>query len=227
MNDLTAAFLQVARHLGTDLDLPTTLQACVDGAAAAFPEIDHAGISLAHRNGDIETVAATDELVGRLDQLQYDLGEGPCLYALTDDPVVTVQYAAHEQRWPKFIPAAIREGLRSQLGLRLFTESQLLGGLNLYSTSTDTISRETIEMAELFAAHATVALGRAQREENLHNAIASRQLIGQATGIVMERYSMNEMRAFDYLLRVSSLSNVKLRTLAREIVDGVGHQADS
>jgi GAF domain-containing protein len=219
MTDLSTALLQAARDISPDLDLQATLQACVDAATAAFPEIDHAGISIAHRDGQIETVAASGPLVGRLDQLQYDAGEGPCLFALTDEPVVTVQYAAHEQRWPRFMPAAIAEGLRSQIGLRLFTEKRLLGGLNLYSTSTDTISAETVRMAELFAAHATLAMGRAQREEHLHSAIASRQLIGQATGIVMERYSMNETRAFDYLLRVSSLSNIKLRTLARELVE--------
>jgi AmiR/NasT family two-component response regulator len=74
-------------------------------------------------------------------------------------------------------------------------------------------------MAALFAAHAGLALGRAQREDQLRTALASRQLIGQAVGIIMERYRMDETRAFDYLARVSSHGNIKLREVAREVVD--------
>ena len=201
--------------------LRATLQGLVESACSIFPEIDHAGISVAHRDGGIETVAVTDDLVRELDQLQYDVGEGPCLYAVTDCPVVVVDDVRHEQRWPRFVGPAAELGLRSQIGLRLYSNDETMGGLNLYSTSRDHIAAHTEPMAELFASIAAAVMGRARREHDLAAAVATRQVIGQATGIVMERYSMDERRAFDYLLRVSSLSNLKVRDLAREMVDAM------
>ena len=219
--DVAGAMSAVARELAGNQDLPVVLHTLVRGAVTALPGIDHAGISVVHRDGHIDTVATTDDLVGELDQLQYDLGEGPCVDAVREQAVVPVQHARHEQRWPRFISAAVRRGLRSQVGLRLYTEDRTLGVLNLYSTTSDTISDEVLHMAELFSAYATLAMGRAQNKDTLDSAIASRQLIGQATGIVMERYAMSETRAFEYLLRVSSLSNTKLRDIARTMVDQV------
>src|SRR6478735_10562332 len=114
---------------------------------------------------------------------------------------------------------AVAKGLRSQIGMRLYTERETLGGLNMYSTSSDTIDADVLHMAELFAAHASLALGHARREEQLSTALLTRKVIGQAIGILMERHGLDEDGAFAYLTRVSSHSNVKLRTVAQEIVD--------
>ncbi len=222
--DVAAAMSVVARELGASTDLQSTLATLVQGAVTALPDVDHAGISVVHRRGRIETVAASDRLVRELDELQYSLGEGPCVDAARDDDVVRVQHARHEERWPRFMPRAVQRGLRSQLGLRLYTESRTIGVLNLYSTTSDSITDEVEQMAELFSAYATTSLGRAQSAESLDNVIASRQVIGQATGIVMERYGLDEGRAFEYLLRVSSLANQKLRDIAREMVDALNDE---
>src|SRR5690606_1122688 len=101
------------------------------------------------------------------------------------------------------------------MGLRLFTEQATLGGLNLYSTQTDTIDPDVQHVAELFATHAALALGRARHVEDLNTALQTRKVIGQAIGIVMERYQLDEDRAFQFLVRVSSHSNVKLRDVAQ------------
>jgi GAF domain-containing protein len=178
----------------------------------------HASVSIVHRNGNIETRAASDSLVGRLDDLQYQLGEGPCLQAIHQDGVVRVEHARDEQRWPAFIAKAVEEGLRSQLGLRLYTDGDTLGGLNLYSTTDDEIDDEVEHLAELFAHHAVIAIDRAKVEGNLATALATRKTIGQALGILMERHEIDEDQAFAYLIRVSSHSNVKLRDVADEIV---------
>ena len=218
--DVAAAMSTVAHDLKSGAGLETVLESLVRGAVHALPDIDHAGISVVHRDGGIENLAATDALVRDLDDLQYTLVEGPCVDAVRESPVVSVQHARHEQRWPRYLREAVSRGLRSQLGLRLYTDDGTIGVLNLYSTSSDTLTDEVRQMAELFSAYATMAMGRAQGEDSLNGAIASRQVIGQATGIVMERYSLTEARAFEYLLRVSSLTNVKLRDLARSMVDG-------
>jgi GAF domain-containing protein len=224
--DLARAFAEIAREINSPTDLDDTLQTIVEAAARSLPDIDHVGITLAHSDGRMETKAATDQLVWDLDKLQYDLHEGPCVHAIEAGPVVKVEHVESEERWPRFMPRAIERGLRSQLGVQLYVEEETLGGLNMYSTSADTIGDETLLMAEVFAAHAALTLGRAQREDHLHNAISTRQLIGQATGIIMERYDLTEARAFDYLIRVSSHSNIKLRDVAREVVAGLEKPGD-
>jgi GAF domain-containing protein len=117
------------------------------------------------------------------------------------------------------MPLAVAAGLRAQMGLRLFTERETLGSLNLYSTTSDTIDTDAVHLAELFAAHASLALGHARREEQLSAALLTRKVIGQAIGILMERHVLDEDRAFAYLTRVSSRCNIKLRDVAKEIVD--------
>jgi GAF domain-containing protein len=109
--------------------------------------------------------------VWELDRLQYELGEGPCVHAITADPVTTVEWAGRDRRWPRFMPLTVAAGLRAQMGLRLFTERETLGSLNLYSTTSDTINPDAVHLAELFAAHAFLALGHARREEQLSAAL--------------------------------------------------------
>jgi GAF domain-containing protein len=217
--DIGEALVRVAREMNETRSLETTLATIVDTAGQSLPGIDHVGITIAHRAGTLKTIAATDALVSELDQLQYDLGEGPCVHAILTEPVTRVEHAAQEQRWPLFMPRAVAKGLRSQLGMRLYSERQTLGSLNMYSTSEDTIDPDALHMAELFAAHASMALGRARRDEDLTAALLTRKVIGQAIGILMERFALDEDRAFAYLVRVSSRSNVKLRDVAKEIVD--------
>lgn len=216
--DLTEALREAARHLGREHDLDTTLLSIVDAAAASLPGIEHAGISIAHRDGRFETLASTDALVRDLDTLQHDLGEGPCVHAMEADRVVVVNHLRHEQRWPRFVPRAADLGLTAQMGLVLHADDHARGGLNLYSTQIDVIDPDVQHLAELFAAHAALALGFVRRDEELHDALTTRKTIGQALGIVMERYEVDEDQAFGYLRRVSSTTNVKLRDVAAELV---------
>ena len=212
---------EVARDLGAAPDVDAVLQRIVQAARASLEGVDEVGLSVTHRDGSLETKVWTGELVTDLDALQDELGEGPCLDSVdprVPEDLVRVDDARHEQRWPRYIPKALDHGLRAQLGLRLYTEDRTVGGLNVYSTSVDVISKETELMAELFATHAALALGRVRKESQLTAAMSSRELIGQATGIVMQRYQLDAQRAFDYLLRLSQDGNVKLRDLAAGLV---------
>jgi GAF domain-containing protein len=217
--DISAALVEVAHEMNEPRELQTVLDTIVEAAAHSLPGVDHVGITIAGSNGHMETMAGSDAFVWDLDRLQYELGEGPCVHAMTSDAVTTVEWAGRDRRWPRFMPLAVAKGLRSQMGLRLFTERETLGGLNVYSTTWDTIDPDAVHMAELFAAHASLALGHARREEQLSAALLTRKVIGQAIGILMERYALTEDGAFGYLTRVSSTTNVKLRAVAREIVD--------
>jgi GAF domain-containing protein len=216
--NITAALLEAAREISQPRDLQTTLDTIVTTAAHSLPGIDHVGITIAGSDGSMQTRASSDAFVRELDELQYELGEGPCVHAMTVEAVTTVNWVGQDQRWPRFMPLAVAKGLRSQLGMRLYSEKDTLGGLNMYSTSSDTIDPDAVHMAELFAAHASLMLGHARREEQLTTAMATRKVIGQAIGILMERHALDEDGAFAYLTRVSSHTNVKLRRVAAEIV---------
>lgn len=187
-------------------DLQATLDAIVHTAAQSLPGLEHVGVSIGRHTGAVETKAGTDQLVWDLDELQYRCAEGPCLHSLDAEPVVLVNHLPRDPRWPRYIPRAADRGLRAQMGLRLFLDHETLGALNLYSTDQDEIDPDVVHTAELFARHAALALGRARRERQLSEALATRKAIGQAIGMVMERYQLDEDRAFQYLVRVSKTS---------------------
>jgi GAF domain-containing protein len=216
---LSEVFARAAREIHEAPGMDETLDAIVRSACESLPEIDHVGITIGHKDGHVETVAATDELVLTFDKMQYDVGEGPCLYAMEAETIIRVEHARHEQRWPGFIPQAVAAGLQAMLGVRLHVDASQLAALNMYSTTSDTLDPDLESFSELFASYASLALGHVRREDQLTKALISRRLIGQATGIVMERYGVSEERAFRYLTRVSNDTNVKLRDLAAQVVD--------
>ena len=217
--DVAHALTEAALEIHTSSDLAGTLDAIVRTVGECLPGIDHAGIAVVHPDGRVETLAASDDLVRDLDGMQYELGEGPCLSALFEEPVVTVRDARHEQRWPGFMPGAVERGVTGQMGLRLFVPGRTLGGLNLYSTREDGIDPAVEPTAQLFATHAALALGHVRHEEDLNSALHTRKVIGQAVGILMERYELDEDRAFHYLAQVSQQGGTDLRTMAVEVVD--------
>jgi GAF domain-containing protein len=224
--DVAASLAKVTSDLRGPQDLDATLGIMVTVARDSMPEVDHVGITVGHRDGRVETRAMSDPVVGELDQLQYAFREGPCLHAMDSHVTVHVPNARHEQRWPRFIPAAVRLGLRSQLGIRLHVGETTVGALNVYSFSADEISADSEQLAELFAAHAALALGHARRLENLNAALASRKTIGLALGILMERLGIDEDRAFAYLTRISATTETKLRDVASSVVEGAQAQQE-
>ena len=216
--DIAAALTEAARAINSPRTVEDTLDAIAHAAQRNVPGFDEAGISIVHRSGKVETRAGTGRLVWHLDNVQSELGDGPCVGALRDESVVAVERLAADERWPRYVAEAVAVGVRSQLAVQLYVEDETVGGLNLYSTSTDTISPEAHRIAELFAVHAALALGRARRESQLSEALATRKVIGQAIGLLMARYRISEERAFQFLVRASSTSNTKLRDIAREVV---------
>ena len=200
--------------------LDETLQAIAEVARDSVPGFDQVGISTLHKNGKVETRAFTGDLVLQLDKVQYDLREGPCVETLRDSDVVTAPHIRHDQRWPRYVPEAVSLGVQSQLAVKLYLDEEgTLGGINIYSTVSEEVDPDAEALADLFAAHSAIALGHARERENLNEALHSRKVIGQAIGILMERYAMDEDRAFAFLVRASSQSNIKLRAIAQELVD--------
>lgn len=220
---IASALTEAAQAINSHRSLDDTLDAIVRAAQQTVPGFEHVGISITHSNGTIETRAGTGQLVWEVDELQYKLAEGPCYDAIRHGGVTVMDDVDKEDRWPRYVDEVRQLGLHAQMGLQLYTEDGTLGGLNFYSWAPG-IDPDAIQLAELFAAHAAIALGRARHEHQLNESVASRQAIGTAVGIIMERYRIPEDRAFQFLVRASSTSNIKLRAIAQEIVDSAAEQ---
>jgi GAF domain-containing protein len=212
----SAEFAEMARSLQDEPDLADTLDTLIDYARDCL-SCDNAGIHLV-RNREIETAAATDEIIRQADKLQTELGEGPCLQAIWDDETFVVNDTAADSRWPTFGPRAAELGLHSILSVRLRSGEHTIGAINFYCSNVREFDRDDVAMAQIFAQHASIALANAKREEGLRVAIDSRHLIGQAQGILMERFGLTADKAFAVLRRYSQDKNIKLRDLAEEIV---------
>ncbi|MCL3862392.1 GAF and ANTAR domain-containing protein [Actinotalea sp. K2] len=216
--DLAAELSRVALSLEQEEDLQGTLDAIVGAAIGTVPGAQHASISMVKDRREVITRASTSELPRRTDNAQYDAGEGPCLDVLYHRRTVQVPQMATEQRWPRFSATASRLGAGSMLCVRLFVNGDDLGALNLLSESPHAFSQDSEDVALLFATHAAVAIVGAAKEEQLRDALVRRDTIGQAMGIVMERYGLTPKRSFAVLARLSQHRNIKLHDLARQIV---------
>jgi GAF domain-containing protein len=219
-SDIGQAIADAARRMYQHKTLEETLQAIAEVARDSVPGFDQVGISTLQSDGEVRTRAHTGALVLRLDELQYELSEGPCAETLRDSDVVVAPNVGHDQRWPRYVPQAVELGLRSQLAVKLYLDDEgMLGGINFYSTTSDEVDPDAPALARIFAAHSAIAVGHARERETLFEGLQTRKVIGQAIGIVMERYQMDEDRAFSFLVRASSHGNIKLRDIAQELVE--------
>lgn len=219
-SDLTVSdrVADAARQLADEPTLDQTLQSIVDLAVEMVEGCSAAGIT--HVLGrEITTTAATDPGVRIGDRLQYELDEGPCLDAVRDHELVHSPDIVADDRWPRWAPAVeAKIGVKSMLAVQLYTSETTHGALNLYSTEVAAFTPTDISLAASFAAVAAAAMQAAQTEEQLTSAVLSRTVIGQAQGIVMERFDLSAENAFSVLSRLSQDSNTKLVQVAQEIV---------
>ncbi|WP_246080949.1 GAF and ANTAR domain-containing protein [Modestobacter altitudinis] len=209
---------QVARQLQQEHgDVEATLRTIAVVAAATIPGADECGISYVVAREQVEPRAWTGDLPRAVDTLQGELRQGPCLDAVWESSVVQVDDVAAEERWPAFAREASALGVGSMLCFQLFVEGDKLGALNLYSRQRNAFDGESHDIGLMFAGHAAVALAGAEHEENLRGGMAHRDVIGQAKGILMERYKLTADQAFGVLVRTSSLTNRKLRDIADDL----------
>ena len=219
---LADAFADMARALLAEDDVQHTLQKICDLAVETIDGCDHAGISFL-KGGKVDTPAASDDVPRHVDVIQYEVGEGPCLDAIREHEVFETGDLGNERRWPHFAGRAQREtGITSMLCFRLFVEGDTLGALNLHSKAADAFGEESRTVGLVFAAHAAVALSTAMHDEQMEEALQSRDLIGQAKGMLMAREGITSDQAFDMLRRASQRLNVKLRDIAGGIVNPPG-----
>lgn len=214
---MAADFAAMALEMHQDPGVEQTLDHVVDFARRSVG-CDHVGVMLLHGGKRLEMAATTDPIVEKADAFQVDLGQGPCLESMDDHEVLLVVDTATETRWPDWCARVSGLGLRSVLSARLFTTRATIGSLNLYDTRPGHFDAVDATVAGIFARHASVALAAACSESTLRQAMDARHLIGQAQGILMERFKLSGDQAFCVLRRYSQDRNVKLRVVAEELV---------
>jgi hypothetical protein len=207
---------RLAERLGP-ADLDQTLSNITAAAVEVLPDVTMSSITMKHADGTLQTLAPTDDVLCEVDAKQYELQEGPCYDTATDAIHVTAPHLETDDRYPQYREAALEAGIRAQAGVRLFDTPKSQGALNLYST-TDGDFEDLGFLGALFQHQSAMAIEYAQEVHNLREAMQTRKIVGQAVGIVMERYELTEQRAFAFLARLSQHHNVKLRLVAQEIV---------
>ena len=216
-DQLARQLSELARDLQEKHSLQDTLNGITQAAVDNVPGAQFAGITVVKGHRDVDTPAWTDELVRATDRAQYETGQGPCLNSVYEEQTVRVADMRSEQRWPEFAKRAVDLGVGSMLSIQLYVTGDNLGALNLYSEATEAFDDESEHVGLLLAAHAAIAMAGAQQQEQLVQSITTRDLIGQAKGILMERHKITAEQAFTLLIRASQLANTKLRDVAEHL----------
>lgn len=210
------SFARLAHELHDQEGFEETLELLVESAPALVGS-DVAGVLLARRRRIAEPGPGSDALALKADALQLEFDEGPAL-ATADQHTVVCHDTSIEERWPRWAAAAGEVGIASACSVRLWTSSATLGAITFYATRPRVFDETAIGIAEIVGRHASIALASALQEESLNRAVDGRKLVGQAQGILMERFDLDDRRAFDVLRRYSQASNTKLVEVARLLV---------
>lgn len=206
---------------GTDV-----LQLFVDRAVSDLPSVDHASVTLLNGKGRISTLVASDPVAFEIDRLQYKYHEGPCYEAVHGGRYLVATDLTQDGRWPTFGPMAVERGVRALLAFEVVHDTTRNTALNFGSSEPDGFG-DSVELVEQFVGQTTLAMSLGQTVGDLQQAVESRQTIGSAIGIVMERFQVDEESAFRYLARLSMTENTKLREVAERLVRDTSQRSDS
>ncbi len=213
---LVKAAEELAVSLGP-VELDQTLSRITSAAVQALPDVDYASITVRHDDATLETVAKTDDKLCDLDARQYELGEGPCFEAATNVDYVSAPDLANDPRFARYAQTALAAGIVAQAGVRLYDAPTSSAALNLYSRRVGAFA-EFESVAALFARQSATVLEYAKEIQALHEAARTRDQVGRAVGIAMERYGLSDHRAFALLTRLSQHHDVALPTVAQSII---------
>ncbi len=223
MIDLTGGaaaerFAQLALDLHESGGMEETVDGVVQFALQAL-DCSHAGVALIVSGRQLQVPAVTDPVVAEIYALQVGGGQGPLADSMREHSVVLVRDTASDERWPEWAGKVLELGVRSVLDMPLTTAAGTVGVLGLYSARLDAFGPDEEAIAHILARHASVAVASARHEDNLAQAVDARKLVGQAMGILMERYNLDGDRAFAILRRYSQDTNTKLRAVALQLIE--------
>jgi GAF domain-containing protein len=216
-----SSFARLALELHDAPGVDETLDAVVQFALQAL-SCSYAGVAFAARGSRMEVAAVTDPVVAEVYELQLSNQDGPLVTVLRDGEPILIRDTDSDGRWPEWAAKVAALGVRSVLDVPLATGREgrkAVGVLGLYSPEPDAFGDDDTAVAHILARHASVALASARHEAELAQAIDARKLVGQAMGILMERFDIDADRAFAVLRRYSQDTNTKLRDVAQQLID--------
>ena len=203
----------------SDADSDTVIAELAEHAAIEIPGAQYAGVTVTRNAKQIDTPAATHKWPILLDEIQQRHREGPCLTAAWDEKTVHVADLETDDRFPMYRRDALEQTpIRSVMAFQMFIAGETMGALNVYAEQPNAFGQVSRDMGLIFAAHSSVAWNAARRDEQFKRALASRDTIGQAKGMIMERYGVDAVQAFEVLRKLSQDSNVPLVKVATELV---------
>jgi GAF domain-containing protein len=209
---------ELARTAAAPRSVENVLSDVTATAKELIPGLDTAGVLMIAKGGKFESLAGTSDLPHKLDELQMTFNEGPCVEAALDEVIVRTEDFRSEERWPKYSAAAVEIGVLSGLSVKLYTADRTAGALNLFAFEPHAFDAEDETIAIVLAAHAAAAILASRQGEQLESALSTRDRIGQAKGIIMERYGVDDVRAFEMLRQLSQDSNTRLADIAQRVI---------
>ncbi|HEX8078680.1 MAG TPA: GAF and ANTAR domain-containing protein [Jatrophihabitans sp.] len=214
-NAFATALAELALNVHSGAADPLTM--ITECAVDLIPGTEFSALVIPAGPGRLEARATSGPLTPEVIALQNDVGEGPCLDAVSQLGPVWVSDVAAESRWPLFTAEATRLGVGSMMCTPLIAQDRNYGSLSLASGRPDAFNEESRVLAAVFAANATIALADQEWRRNMTVALSSRDVIGQAKGILMERYRVTQDEAFALLVKASQRTHTKLRTVSDEL----------
>lgn len=218
-HDLALRMAELARSTAMPRSVAEVLADVTATAKELIEGVDVAGVLLIGKGGSFETVAQTSDLMFKLDELQMRYNEGPCYEAALDEIVVRTDDFRNEPRFPQYAPEVVKLGVLSALSFKLYTADRTAGALNLFGFEPKLWDSEAETVGMVLAGHAAAAILASREGDQLKSALSTRDRIGQAKGIIMERFGVDDVGAFDMLRELSQESNVKLIDVAQRVID--------
>ena len=215
--DLAEVFGELSIDLEDAAGVEPTVDTVLEFAASSFKCTD-AGIVLVGPGRRLRIAEVTNPVVAELYSLQIDAGSGPLIEAAQGSKPVLVDDTRAEPRWPGWAERAACHGIGTVLHHPMLTKTRTIGVLSFYHADPGAFTTYDEALAQVLCQHATVAVAYARNEETLTEALESRAVVGQAIGILMERHNLTERRAFSVLRRYSQDYNIKLRTVAEQLI---------
>ena len=229
--ELSAVFARMSGLLLSQETVATALGLVTSLAKDTIPGSVGSGVTLTDQRGRRTTAGASDDIVEKADNLQYELDEGPCLDAWVHRTVIRVDDTATDQRWPRWCAAAHGLGMRSALSAPLAAADTALGAMKVYGAQPATFDESSTQLLTRFAAQAAILLANVQSFENagrlsegLREAMRSRDVIATAKGILMAREAIDEDAAFVVLVSASQREHQKLRDVAQRLVESTARR---
>lgn len=226
--EYAAEFARLAGQLQKEPSEGPTMDRVVGLAVDTIEACEWCAITVLEPDGRLASPAASDRVAEQAAELQLQLGEGPCLETAWNLGVLMADAEEMDARWPRWAPAAGGLGIQSILCVRLaLSQGSLVASLNLFARRPSGFDATDLAIASIFARHAAAALAAARAQDGLRAAARSRQIIGVAEGLLMQRYGLTLDQAFELLLRYSQSNNVALRVLAEQLVQSGGIPAST